>query len=190
MNYRPAEYRMPQRKRRRSSGLGPSGKAEVVVAIAERPEGYRAKVTDWLRRYGLAECVGLTCALVASFVVRRLSRSDIAAAYGAAWGESIGYSSVIILRDYLAAMRAAHSAGRSVNVRDAGGVATGLLTEFGPSAVLDTLVIRPLAMGVGMRLVGPQRGVIAGKIGADILFYIPVIFIYERRKRKERKRNG
>jgi hypothetical protein len=164
------------------------GRTDALVVIAEPArKGWRAKASDWLRRYGIAECAGLTCALVGSFTVRRLTGSNIAAAYGGAWGESLGYSSVIILRDYLAAARAAHAAGRSVGARDAGGVATGLLTEFGPAALLDTLVVRPFTMGVGMRLIGPRIGLIAGKIAADILFYLPVIFMYERRKRIARK---
>lgn len=155
----------------------------------DRPihEGWRARVADWLGRYGLAEVAGITCALVGSYSARRFTGSTIAAAYGGAWGESLGYSSVIILRDYLAARRAAHAEGRLVNVRDAGGVATDLLAEFGPAAVLDTLVVRPFAMGVGMRALGPTRGLVAGKIAADFLFYLPVIYVYERRKQRVRK---
>ena len=150
-------------------------------------EGWRARVADWLRRYALAEVAGVTCALVGSYGARRFTGSNLAAAYGGAWGESLGYSSVIIVRDYLAARRAAHAKGRLVNVRDAGELATGLLAEFGPAAVLDTLVVRPFAMGVGMRALGPMRGLVAGKIAADILFYLPVIYMYERRKQGVRK---
>ena len=62
----------------------------------------------------------------------------------------------------------------------------GLVQEFGPSGILDTLFTRPLAMAAGIRWVGPHWGVLAGKVVADILFYIPVIFLYERRRRAER----
>ena len=149
-------------------------------------ESWRAKVSDWLSRYGLAEVAGIICALAGSYGARRFTDSNVVSAYAGAWGESLGYASVILLRDYLAARRAAHTQGRLVNVRDAGGVATGVLAEFGPAAVLDTLVVRPFAMGVGMRALGPTRGLVAGKIAADILFYLPVIYMYERRKRGER----
>jgi hypothetical protein len=141
-----------------------------------------------LSRYGLAECAGITCALLGSVAVRRVTGSAIAAAYGGAWGESIGYGGFIITRDFLASARTARGAGRVVGVRDAGKVITGLLEEFGPAGVLDTLVIRPFCMGVGVRLVGPELGIIAGKLSADILFYIPVIFMYERRKRRRQQR--
>jgi hypothetical protein len=142
-----------------------------------------ARLSDWLRRYGIAECAGVACALAGSFAARRLTGSTIAAAYGGAWGETIGYSTAIVLRDYLAAVRAAHAAGRPVGARDAGGVATGLLTEFGPAAILDTLVVRPFTMAFGMRLLGPAKGLLVGKLAADVFFYVPVIFMYERRKR-------
>lgn len=41
-------------------------------------------------------------------------------------------------------------------------------------------------MAAGIRWLGAPWGVLAGKVAADILFYIPVIFLYERRKRAER----
>lgn len=165
-----------------------AGEPRAVAAIVEpAPEGWRDKASDWLRRYGIAECAGITCALVGSFAMRRLTGSTIAAAYGGAWGESLGYSGVIIVRDYLSAVGRAHREGRSAGVRDAGAVATGLVEEFGPAAVLDTLVVRPFTMGVGMRFIGPRAGLIAGKLAADVFFYLPVIFMYERRKRRTQR---
>jgi hypothetical protein len=161
----------------------PRGRLAAGAIAKPTAESWRSKVSDWLRRYGIAECAGVACALVGSFAARRLTGSTIAAAYGGAWGETIGYSSVIILRDYRVAARAAHATGRPVEARDAAGVATGLLAEFGPAAILDTLVVRPFTMALGMRLIGPARGLIAGKLAADCFFYLPVIFMYERRKR-------
>lgn len=148
-------------------------------------EGFRTKLANWLRRYGLAECAGISCALLGSFAARRLTGNAVAAAYGGAWGESIGYSSFIVARDFLAASRKAHAAGHSLTPREGGGVIAALIAEFGPAGFVDTLVTRPFAMGVGARFLGPQRGVIAGKLAADVLFYVPVIFMYERRKRKQ-----
>ncbi len=145
--------------------------------------GARTKIFEWLNRYGLAECAGITCALIGSFVARRATGSAIAAAYGGAWGETIGYSSVIITRDWLAETRAAHAGRQTVGVRNVAKVATGLLAEFGPAGMLDTFITRPLAMGLGARLLGPQLGLVAGKLAADLVFYLPVIVMYERRKR-------
>jgi hypothetical protein len=158
---------------------------EALAAIVEEPGvGAREKLAEWLRRYGLAECAGITCALLGSFVVRRLTGSAVAAAYGGAWGETLGYSSVIIGRDFFAAARGQRAVGRRFGARHAGGVATGLLAEFGPAGLIDTMLTRPFAMALGARLLGPERGLIAGKLAADIVFYLPVILIYERRKRR------
>jgi hypothetical protein len=150
-------------------------------------QGKRAKLYEWLRRYGVAECAGITCALLGSFVVRQATGSAIAAAYGAAWGESIGYGGTIITRDFLAESRITRAAHRVFGIGDCARVLTALLAEFGPAGVLDTLVTRPLAMALGTRLLGFPFGVIAGKVAADVLFYLPVIFMYERKKRWHRQ---
>ena len=155
--------------------------------VVDHGVGVHAKILRWIRRYGVAECAGITCALIASFIVRRATRNEIAAAYAGAWGESLGYSAIIVGRDFLAEAHAAHAVRQTFGVRRAGGVVAGLIAEFGPSGLLDTFVVRPFTMGVGARLFGPQLGLIAGKLAADIIFYIPVIFIYERRKHWEKR---
>ena len=153
--------------------------AKIIQQPGVRP---RAKLREWLTRYGVAECGGITCALLGSIIVRRLTGNAIAAAYGGAWGESIGYSAVIVGRDFLSARRAARANRRAFGLRGAGGVVAALIAEFGPAGLLDTLIVRPLAMGVGARVLGPHLGVIGGKVAADIFFYAPTIFMYERTK--------
>jgi len=143
----------------------------------------RQRIIGWVSRYGLAECAGIACAFLGSLLVRRATGNSIAAAYGAAWGESIGYATVIVTRDFLTESRAAREKAETFSTRRASGVVGGLLAEFGPAALLDTLVTRPLAMGLGVRLLGLRLGVLAGKVAADTLFYVPVIFMYERRTR-------
>ena len=164
-------------------------KQAAFAAIVEQPDvSLRAKVYQWVSRYGLAECGGITCALLGSFIVRRWTGNAIAAAYGGAWGESIGYSAVIVGRDFLAAARARQASGRTFGVGSAAGVVAGLIAEFGPSGILDTFVVRPFTMGVGAHLLGPQLGLIAGKLAADVFFYVPTIFMYERKKQWLRRR--
>jgi hypothetical protein len=145
--------------------------------------GARAMAQDWLTRYGLAEGAGITCALIASAVVRHVTRNPIAAAYGAAWGETLGYAAVIAGRDVFAAADGARLARAARDVRGVKRLLADWAAEFGPAGLLDTLVTRPACMGLGMRLLGPMRGLVSGKVVADVLFYIPVILMYERRKR-------
>jgi hypothetical protein len=156
------------------------------TAIEVRPR-LRPRLAEWLRRYGPAECVGIACALIGSFVVRRATGNAIAAAYAGAWGETIGYSATIAGRDFFAEARTTRGSGRALSIRNAGQVLAALLAEFGPAGVIDTMVTRPLAMGFGARLLGPERGLVAGKLVADVLFYLPVILMYERRMRLRRR---
>ena len=158
----------------------------LVERVAPTPSASsrRSRAIDWLARYGFAECAGIVCAFVGSLLVRRVTGNAIAAAYGAAWGESLGYSCAIVTRDFLSESRAARAANQRLSARRAGGVVSGLLAEFGPAALLDTFISRPLAMGLGVRLFGLKLGVVAGKVAADVLFYVPVIIVYERRARR------
>jgi hypothetical protein len=142
----------------------------------------RAKVRDWLARYGLAECAGICGALAGAAIVRHLGGNAVAVAYAGAWGETIGYAGVIAWRDVLAGLRLARRHDTSWRTRTMGYLVTDWSTEFGPSGILDTFVTRPACMGLGMRFLGKTRGLVAGKLVADLVFYIPVILIYERRK--------
>ncbi len=60
----------------------------------------------------------------------------------------------------------------------------GLLLEFGPAELLDTGLVRPMTMALGTTLLGWGPGIVAGKLLADVVFYLPVIWVYERRRRK------
>ena len=90
-------------------------------------------------------------------------------------------------RDFLAAARQKRAARQDFTARDGARVVGGLLVEFGPAALLDTFVTRPLAMALGTRLLGLPLGILAGKLAADSLFYIPVIATYEHRTRGKRR---
>ena len=139
----------------------------------------------WIKRYGAAEIVGLAAALLATFVARRATDSVIIVAYAGAWAESLGYGGTMIVQEFLTASRTAAAVGRTFDARDGGGILTGLAAEFGPAGLLDTFLTRPFFMGAGVRLLGPQLGLVIGKIVADVAFYLPVILVYERQRRKK-----
>jgi hypothetical protein len=135
----------------------------------------RRKPLEWIARYGPAEVVGTVCAWAGSWIVYRLTRSEIAAAYGAAMGENCGFYGVIIVREHLRD-RAAH--------RTLVQTMSKLLLEFGPAEVLDSFLIRPAAMGLATHAFGRGVGVIVGKLIADMTFYLPVIVTYELQRRR------
>jgi hypothetical protein len=143
---------------------------------------------SWLRRYGFAEVAGLVTALVGSSVVFALTRSDVAAAYGAVLGENVGFYGVIVVREFHRAAQGAHERGERYGVMNALRTGGSLMFEFGPAELLDSLVIRPAAIGFGMHYIGRTWGVIVGKLAADIVFYVPVIVAYETQRRIARAR--
>ena len=136
----------------------------------------KRRVLDWFLRYAPAEIGGILFAFLASFAVRHATHNAVASAYAAAWGETIGYAAVMLVRDLASGT---HGTGH---------VVLGVLTEFGPAGVVDTFVTRPLAMALGVRFFGPVLGIVVGKVSADVLFYGPVIYMYEWRRRKRGRR--
>ena len=142
----------------------------------------RAK--HWLRRYGPAEVTGIGTALLGSYFVHAVTGNEIAAAFGGALGETLGFYGVIIGREIRRDAEAARVAELPYGPRAWLRTAANLMIEFGPAEILDTAVIRPLTMGVGTRLLGRALGIPLGKLAADITFYVPVIFMYEWRRRR------
>jgi hypothetical protein len=156
-------------------------RTESRAAVAER-RPWR----EWLARYGGAEIVGTTCALLGAYVVHTLTGSEIAAAYGGTLGENLGFYGVIIGREVRADSRRHRANGRIYGARQWLETASNLVLEFGFAEILDSLLIRPLAMAAGTHYLGRSLGVPAGKVLADVVFYIPVITSLELRRRMQR----
>lgn len=146
----------------------------------------RAKASEWLRRYGVAELCGVGAALAGSLAVRALTGSDVLAAYGGALGENLGYYGVIVGRDVAHDLRMATASGRGYGARGVLCTIRNLVFEFGVAELIDTGVLRPLAMMLGMRYFGRGVGLVVGKLVADVAFYVPVIGAYELRRRFSR----
>ena len=119
-----------------------------------------------------------------SWLVQQVTGSVVAAAYGAALGEGLGFYGLLVIREmiqeaYFAGARRAPY-GTSEMMRSW----RGLLLEFGPAELVDTGLIRPLAMALCTTVMGWGLGIVVGKLVADVAFYLPVIWIYERRRRQ------
>ena len=144
------------------------------------------RVKRWLRRYGPAEITGIVTALLGSYVAHTLTGNEIAAAFGGSLGETLGFYGVIVGREIRTDALAARAARVPYGARAWLATAANLLIEFGPAEIFDTGIIRPLTMGLGTRLLGRALGIPLGKIAADVTFYVPVILIYEWRRRRVR----
>jgi hypothetical protein len=132
----------------------------------------RVRAWQWLGRYAPAEAAAILGAVLAAGAVD-LFASAAATALAGAIGETVAFYAVIVIRDLR--RRPGHP-GRRVTRR----TLRNLLLEFGPAELLDTAVVRPLAMYAGVILVGNAlAGVVLGKIAADVVFYTLAIIGYE-----------
>jgi hypothetical protein len=129
------------------------------------------RACDYTKRYGMAELCGTGTALLGYAVANVLSGGNpVIDAYAAAASENIGFYGVIVVRDVREQLRAAEVLEKEYSIAEVRSLIRGLALEFGTAEIIDTGVIRPLAMGVGEAVLGPV-GVLAGKVVADVVFY-------------------
>lgn len=131
---------------------------------------------DWLARFLPAEALGLVGSYLGYALCIRAGLPPLAAAYGAAFGENIGYYGAVCVRDWFALPADKRSAGR---------VLRAMGHDFGLAEALDTLLIRPAATLAGVHLMGQAIGIAAGKIVSDLVFYALAITLWERRRARE-----
>jgi hypothetical protein len=138
---------------------------ELTEAADAAPR--RRGIVFWIVRYLPAEIVGTAAMVLAGLVVTIWTDNAAVIALAALVGEIIGFYAVLAITIYAEQSRVAQT------VRVALG-RTGLLliAEFGVAEVLDTLLIRPAALMLGVWLLpDPLWGLLTGKIVADIVFY-------------------
>jgi hypothetical protein len=162
--------------------LHATGKLGLALGLTHRST-WSDRIATWIKRYGPSELIGIVAAFAGWWLMRTATGSEIAAAYGGSIGEGLGFYGYLVTREMI---REAYFAGARREAYGASEIMRtwrGLFVEFGPAELLDTGLLRPLAMGACTRLMGWGPGIVAGKLLADVMFYLPVIWIYERRRR-------
>ncbi|HEY8198003.1 MAG TPA: FHA domain-containing protein [Gemmatimonadales bacterium] len=162
-------------------GARPTGKLRLALALAER-DSWKSRARTWVKRYGPSEVAGIAMALGASWLLQQATDNVLATAYAASVGEALGFYGSLVTREMI--QEAYHAGARRAPYGASEMIRTwrGLFLEFGPAELLDSGLIRPLAMAVGTRMLGWGLGVVAGKGLADLVFYLPVIWVYEHRR--------
>ena len=120
----------------------------------------------WLKRYGPPEILGTVGVYVGFFFAQHFADINWVDAYAGAMGENLGFYSVVIYQRLQSRENLWH-----------------IFTEFGPAEILDSLITRPLALWMGVELLGTAWGLLAGKLVGDLLFYVPVILTHESLRR-------
>jgi hypothetical protein len=165
------------------TGAHATGKVRLALALAEQAPR-QGRVRGWIKRYGPSEVAGIGMALGASWLVQQVTGSVVAAAYGAAIGEGLGFYGSLVTREMIQEAYCAGARRAPYGAPEMMRSWRGLLLEFGPAELLDTGLIRPLAMALGTSVMGWGLGIVVGKLVADVAFYLPVIWVYERRRRQ------
>lgn len=136
----------------------------------------RRRVKSWLNRYLPAEIFATIGALIGGVVVNSIFHNAVLTALGGTWGENLGYYITVVLRD----IRSLHKKHKKFALSAVIKLLRNLVFEFGLSECLDSFVVRPFAMYIfPIILHNLHLGLIAGKLAADITFYIPTVVSYE-----------
>ncbi len=175
--------------------LGPGDRLQLgeILYVVEEARAGAARQTPppgrlwrWIGRYGPSEVLGTVASVGAAVSVQELTGSLAAAAYTGALVETLVFYGVMFLRESLREAHLAGARGRPFTGRDLLPVARSMLLEFGAAEALDTAFSRPLCMALGLELIGGHLGGLAGKLAADLIFYGPVLAIYEWRFARDR----
>jgi hypothetical protein len=127
----------------------------------------RRGMVFWVVRYLPAEIVGTAAMIMAGLAVTIWTDAPALIALAALLGETVGFYAVLAITIFVEQAAVSPSRHRAV-------ARTFLLlvAEFGAAELLDTLLIRPAALLVGVWLLpDPLWGLLAGKVFADVIFY-------------------
>jgi len=156
-----------------------AGVRDPAAAVPPGVGRWRHKLVTWVRRYGPSEALGTVAAVGVAGAVRQLTGSTVAAAYAGSLAETTVFYGVMFLRQTIREAHEAGGRGRPYGNADLFRVMHGMVLEFGVAEALDSFVLRPLLMGLGMRFLGTNLGALVGKLASDVVFYGPVLAIYE-----------
>lgn len=142
------------------------------------------KVKEWLKRYLPGEIFGVIGALLGAVIVFVLTKNRVLSAYAGAMGENIGFYGFIFVRENIIDLKESKSKGKKHGFSGYFKTTRNLFVEFGPSELLDSLIIRPFCMYIFPVITGQfALGILIGKLTADVTFYVPTIIMYEIRKK-------
>lgn len=137
-----------------------------------------------VKRYGLPEAVGTATTYLGYKVVDHLADSPVLSAYAAVMCENFGFYGTMAIQQITADAREAMRDEKPYGVKELQQTVRDLLKEFVGSEFLDTLIVRPLTIGVGEKLLG-NSGIVIGKWLADAIFFV---VSHETRKKIEKNK--
>ncbi|KAF2412459.1 hypothetical protein B1729_14955 [Microbacterium sp. B35-04] len=127
----------------------------------------RRTLVFWIARYLPAEVAGTAAMVFGGLLASVWTTATPLIALAALVGEIVGFYAVLAVTIYLEQVPVTATRRRAL-----GRTGVLLVAEFGAAELLDTVLVRPAALMLGIWLVpDPVWGMLLGKVAADIVFY-------------------
>lgn len=145
---------------------------------------FKHKLAEWVKRYLPAEILSTAVTLLSAWLVRQHGGSPLVLALISTWSGNISYFGYMFTFEINSSLKAHRQASKDYTSASLIIDLRGLLVEFGFAELLDSFLIRPVAMyTIPLFVPDFTAGIIAAKLTADIVFYIPAIVGYELNKK-------
>ncbi|WP_377122737.1 hypothetical protein [Mucilaginibacter antarcticus] len=139
---------------------------------------------EWVKRYLPAEVISTAVTVLSAWFIKQQGGSALTIALVGTWTGNITYFGYIIAADIRRSIAVQKQQHLPYTKRNLATDLRGVFVEFGLAEILDSLLIRPAMMYFVPRIVpGFTAGIIAAKLAADLLFYVPAIIGYEVNKK-------
>ncbi|MEK6825284.1 MAG: hypothetical protein AABY00_00700 [Nanoarchaeota archaeon] len=146
-------------------------------------------VKEKFTRYLPAELIGTASAFAAgAYAANHFNNNALAIGYAATLGETIGFYTTIITQQVREDRKQAQRNQQPYGFQGALSTSWDLIREFGLAEVIDTPLIRPSAKALGTKVLGPETGILAGKLVGDLMYFIIAGTCHELTKRKKEKK--
>jgi hypothetical protein len=153
------------------------GVLDVAVTEVRAAHAARTRLPRWVRsglfwakRYLPPEIAGTATMLAAGLAASAAGLPPVLVGIAASEGEGVGFYAVAGVSVWREQRRNFPDRGRLRILLRVLGL---LLFEFGPAELLDTFLLRPLALTLAVQFIPAVAwALIAGKVVADIVFYV------------------
>ena len=132
----------------------------------------RWELPAWLRRYLLAEVMGLLVALASITLTSRLTDNTLLLVAVSVYSGAVGYYSILFLSLFYVLRRVKPLAGSSYTPDSRRRKIRTLLMSLGSAELVDSLLLSPLLLYLALHLLPNQQlAVVASEVVSTLAFY-------------------
>lgn len=144
----------------------------------------KKKIIKWIKRYLIADVISTILSLATAWLIMERSGDRVLAAFVGSAVASISFYGIVAYSDVRKSLKKHRADNKKYKIKSFLLDFRNLIIEFGPAELLDVLAVRPFFMYLIPKLTGDfLLGTFIGKMIADIIFFVPVIIMYELRKK-------